>query len=98
LAIRALLRPNSPLLEAKVKNIVIVAGIAAAAAILGAGAAMAQGKEPTPPMAKAVNETGEESIKIVDDGDALKAFAKADKPAGKAKGKAKGNARGRGAN
>jgi hypothetical protein len=80
------------------KNLAIIAGIAAAATILGAGAAMAQGKEPTPPMAKAVNETGEESVKIVDDGDALKAFAKADKAAGKAKGKAKGHARNRRAN
>jgi hypothetical protein len=77
----------------------IIAGISAAAFILATGAAMAQGRGPTPPMTKAVSETADESVKHVDDQDGLQAFAKADKSAGKTKKfKSKSVARSRGAN
>ena len=81
------------------KSTTIIAGISAAAFILAAGAAMAQGRGPTPPMIKGASETADEGVKHIDDDqDGMKAFAKADKSAGKTKKfKSKSVARSRGA-
>lgn len=62
------------------KKTLAIAGILAAAALLGSAAAAAQGKtsDAKPPMFKAVNETADESVKHIESDEALESFARAD--------------------
>lgn len=86
------------------KKTFAIAGIFAAAALLGSAAAVAQGKSATqganPPMFKAVNETAEEGVKRIENEEGLKSLARADKAAAKMhgfkgfKGRAVGHSRG----
>jgi hypothetical protein len=71
------------------KKTLAAAGIVAVAVFLGSAAADAQGKKGTqganPPMTKAVNEMGDESVKHTEEEAALNSFARADKASGAAR-------------
>jgi Cu/Zn superoxide dismutase len=67
------------------KKTFAIAAFVAAATLLGSAAAGAQGKKgeqgANPPMTKAVNEMGDESVKRIENEEGLQSFASADQPA-----------------
>ena len=67
------------------KKTFAIAAIFAAATLFGSAAAVAQGKKggqgANPPMTKIVNETGDESVKHIENEAGLQSFARADKAA-----------------